>query len=102
MLGSYLPLTYLFAVTIQYKSGEEVDLYSPTRYQWHFISSHYGHSVFVNTTSPLLNYTFVYPDSYEYHLVVFNAVSHWHAEDTFLGYYVIVVLYTVLLLSPYW
>ena len=100
VLGSYVPFTYLFAVTIHYKTGE-VGSYSPILYSWHFtrfLSPIVD--VVVNTTSPLLNYTFDNAaDNYSYCVWVSNAISTGHAEGGFTGYY---MLYIMLLLSSYY
>ena len=86
VLSSYVPFTYLFAVTIQYKTREEADLYSPTLYSWHFTRYLHLNSVVVNTTSSLLNYTFEVADDYHYRLRASNAVSSGYAEGRFTGY----------------
>ena len=82
----YLPFTNLFAVTIHYKTGE-FGLYSPTHYNWHFIRYLHLSEVVVNTSSPLLNYTFEVADSYQYHLWVSNTVSTIYKQGKFTGYY---------------
>ena len=95
VLGSYVPFTYLFGVTIHYKTGE-VGSYSPILYSWHFtrfLSPIVD--VVVNTTSPLLNYTFDSADNYDYRVWVFNAISTGYAEGRFIGCY---MLYIMLLL----
>ena len=98
VLDSYVPFTYLFAVTIHYKTGE-VGSYSPILYSWHFtrfLSPIVD--VVVNTTFPVLNYTFDNTDSYKYRVWVSNAISTGHAEGGFTGCY---MLYIMLLLSSY-
>ena len=97
VLGSYMPFTYLFAVTIHYKTGE-IGSYNPILYTWHFTSFLSHVDVVVNTTSPLLNYTFDNADYYGYHVQVSNAISTGYAEGGFTGCY---MLYITLLLSSY-
>ena len=96
VLGSYAPFTYLFAVTVHYKTGE-VGSYSPVLYNWHFIRF-LGPivDVVVNTTSPLLNYTFDDADSYTYRVWVSNAISTGYADGGLRGCY---LFYIMLLLS---
>ena len=99
VLGSYVPFTYLFAVTIHYKTGE-VGSYSPVLYNWHFNRFLSLTDVVVNTTSPLLNYTFDVADNYHYHVWVSNAVSTGYADGGFRGcymLYIMLLLLTVLL-----
>ena len=99
VLGSYVPFTYLFAVTIHYKTGE-VGSYSPVLYNWHFNRFLSLTNVVVNTTSPLLNYTFDATDYYHYHVWVSNAVSTGYAKGGFRGcymLYIMLLLLTVLL-----
>ena len=86
MLNSYVPFTYLFAVTVYYKTEEEADLYSPTVYNWRFHKYLRISDVVVNTTSPLLNYTFKDAGRYRYHLLVSNHVSTCHTEGGLTGY----------------
>ena len=95
MLGSYVPFTYLFAVTLYYKTGAEVDNYSPTLYSWRFTRFLHLSGVVVNTTSPLLNYTFEAADTYHYYLWVSNAVSTVHATGNIRGisYSIAITLY---------
>ena len=96
VLGFYVPFTYLFAVTIHYETGE-VGSYSPILYNWHFtrfLSPIVD--VVVNTTSPLLNYTFDIADNYGYRVQVSNAISTSHTEGEITGCY---LLYIMLLLS---
>lgn len=85
VLGPYAPLTYLFAVTVQYKTGEVVH-YGSTSYSWkfnRFLSINYE---FIVTSFPLLNHTFEYAGRYHYTLIVSNAVSHTHTEGGFTGF----------------
>ena len=84
VLGSYVPFTYLFAVNIHYKTGE-VGSYSPIFYNWHFTRFLSLINVVVNTTSPLLNYTFSNADNYGYHVWVSNAISTGCADGGFTG-----------------
>ena len=85
VLGSYVPFTYLFAVTLHYKTGAEVDSYSPTLYSWSFARFLHPSDVVVNTTSPLLNYTFKAAYSYQYRLWVSNAVSTCYTTGRGIG-----------------
>ena len=92
VLGSHAPFTYIFAVTLQYKTGTEVDNYSPTFYNWSFTRHLYLNGVVVNTTSPLLNHTFEVADSYQYRLWVSNAVSTGYATGRVRG--IVAMAYT--------
>lgn len=92
VLGSYVPFTYLFAVTLHYKTGTEVDSYSPTHYSWCFSGILHHSGVVVNTTSPLLNHTFEVADSYTYHLWVSNAVSNGYARGKVTGIVAMILL----------
>ena len=91
VLGSYVPFTYLFTATIHYKTGE-VGSYSPIRYTWHFTGFLSHVDVVVNTTSPLLNYTFDSADNYGYRVGVSNAISTGYAEGRFTGCYLLYVM----------
>ena len=97
VLGSYVPFTYLFAVTIYYKTGE-VGSYSPILYNWHFTRFLSPSDVVVNTTSPLLNYTFDNADNYGYRVWVSNAISTGYAEGGFTGCYMYALYDAVVIL----
>ena len=86
VLASYVPFTYLFVVTLNYKTGEEVDYCSPIHFNWHFMRFLHISRVVINTTSPLLNHTFEAADSYEYHLRVSNAVSTIYTAGKLIGH----------------
>ena len=88
ILGSYAPFTYLFAVTVQYKTGK-FNHYSSTSYYWKFNRFLHIEKLIINTTSPLLNHTFEYAGSHHYCLWVSNAVSTSFTEGQFIGYYVV-------------
>ena len=85
MLGSYIPFTYFFAVTLHYNTEEDDFYYYPILYNWHFSKSLHISDMVVNTTSPLLNHTFEMADSYQYRLWVFNAVSTGYATGNVRG-----------------
>ena len=86
VLGSYVPFTYLFVVALQYKTGTEVENYSPTLYSWCFFKYLHLNCVIVNTSSPLLNHTFEAAARYQYHLWISNAVSTVYTMGRFTGY----------------
>ena len=87
MLHSYLPFTIHFAVTIQYKNEEADHYHSSTNYVWYFRGYLQYQPVIINTTSPLLNYTFDHAGSYHYELWVHNVASTFSKEGDFIGYY---------------
>ena len=86
ILGSYVPFTYLFVVTVQYKT-EQVVHHSSISYNWKFTRFLHLRNVTINTTSPLLNHTFEYADNYHYRLCVSSAISTVCTEGGFIGYY---------------
>ena len=88
VLGPYAPFTYLFAVAVQYKTGEVVH-YDSTSYDWKFNRFLHIFAIFINTISPLLNHTFEYAGRYHYRLIVSNAVSTANAQGGFTGHYVV-------------
>jgi len=94
VLGPYIQFTYLFVVSIQYEFGA-VDYFTPTFYNWHFRKLYHVSDVIINTTSPLLNYTFESADSYQYYVNVSNAVSFKRTNKASLtGNYVFAKHYT--------
>ena len=86
VLNSCVSFAYIFAVTLQYKTGSDINEYNPTLYSWRFTRFLHLNSVVVNTTSPLLNYTFEAADRYQYQLWVSNAVSTVYTQEGFTGY----------------
>ena len=91
VLGPYIHLTYLFVVTIEYKTGKKVNYCSPTLYEWCFERPFIigSKAIIINTTFPLLNHTFEFAGEYHYHLRVSNALNGVFTIGNLQGYCVI-------------
>ena len=91
VLGPYIHFTYLFVVTIEYKTGKKVNYCSPTLYKWIFERPYIigSKAIIINTTFPLLNHTFEFAGEYQYYLMVSNTLSRGFVKENFQGYCVI-------------
>ena len=89
VLDPYIHFTYIFVVTIEYKTGKKVNYCSPTLYKWYFVRPFTDSKVVINTTFPLLNHTFEFAGKYQYNLSVSNVLNKVFTTGYLKGYCVI-------------